>query len=217
MGGPVPKQYLRLGDRTVLEWVLDSLFAHARINGVVLVLGEHDEMRADLGRRYRHHALHLATGGELRCHSVLNGLRELPDSAGEEDWVLVHDAARPCLRRSDLDRLMQQLSEDETGGLLGLPVRDTIKRADGAGLVSETVERFGLWHALTPQMFRVGILREALEQTVVQGVEVTDEAAAMEQAGLRPRLIEGHSDNLKITYPEDLALAEYYLRKQGRL
>ena len=144
---------------------------------------------------------------------MLNGLDALWERAQPDDWVLVHDAARPCLSVDDLDRLLTELAEDAVGGLLAVPVSDTLKQADRAGRVAATVDRSQLWRALTPQMFRLGLLREALREALARGQIVTDEAAAMEAAGFTPQLIEGRADNLKITRPEDLALAEFYLTR----
>ena len=153
-------------------------------------------------------------GGAERPESVLRLLDALAERVPEEEWVLVHDAVRPCVRSADIDRLIDCLADHPAGGLLGTPVRDTIKRADPAGRVEATVAREGLWHALTPQMFRLGALRQALAGALAAGVLVTDEAAAMEWAGWRPELVEGTADNLKITRPEDLALAAFYLARQ---
>lgn len=213
MGAAVPKQYLPLAGKTVLEHALQRLCGHGRIDGVVVALAE-DDARWDGLRISCPRTLTRVDGGTERCHSVLNALERLFAQADGGDWVLVHDAARPCLRAGDLDRLIEELYHDETGGLLGLPVRDTMKRADAHGLVYETVDRKGLWHALTPQMFRLNALAGALRDAVAAGVMVTDEAAAMERAGWRPRLVPGHGDNIKITHPGDLALAEFYLAQQ---
>ncbi|MCH8976667.1 MAG: 2-C-methyl-D-erythritol 4-phosphate cytidylyltransferase, partial [Proteobacteria bacterium] len=151
-----------------------------------------------------------------RCHSVLNGLQVLSEQANSSDWVLVHDAARPCLRKEDIDRLIEVLAGHEVGGLLGLPVRDTMKRADLSCTIQETVERKGLWHALTPQMFHLDVLINSLENALSQERVVTDEAQAVELSGLRPVLVEGHPDNIKITRNNDLALAELFLYQQER-
>jgi 2-C-methyl-D-erythritol 4-phosphate cytidylyltransferase len=142
------------------------------------------------------------------------GWRALREWASPDDWVLVHDAARPCLSTEDLDRLLAELDSDPVGGLLAIPVRDTLKQTDAAGRVATTVDRARIWHALTPQMFRLGLLRDALRDALARGLPVTDEAAAMEAAGFAPRLIEGRADNVKITRPEDLALAEFYLTRR---
>jgi 2-C-methyl-D-erythritol 4-phosphate cytidylyltransferase len=217
MGMATPKQYLRLGQRTVLEHALAALEAEPRIQGVVVVTGAGEPTADRLRGANESRPVLRATGGSERADSVLNGLERLAGRVGPDAWVLVHDAARPCLRREDLGRLIDTLAEDPVGGLLGTPVRDTMKRADAEGRVETTVPREGLWHALTPQMFRLGLLQEAVRRAVAAGERVTDEASAMERAGHRPRLVEGHSDNLKITRPEDLPLAEFYLRQQGRL
>jgi 2-C-methyl-D-erythritol 4-phosphate cytidylyltransferase len=217
MGSDIPKQYLSLGGRTVLEHTLDALAWHPDISGLVLVHGIDDPRAATLPDRVQGKPLLRAHGGAERSDSVLSGLERLAGLASGQDWVLVHDAARPCLRREDLDRLIETLREHPVGGLLGVPVRDTMKRADGRNAVRETVNRDGLWHALTPQMFRLGPLRAALRAAQARGLPVTDEASAMELAGHTPLLVEGHGDNLKITRPEDLALAEFYLRQQERL
>ena len=217
MGSDIPKQYLPLGGRTVLEHTLDALAWHPDISGLVLVLGSDDPRAATLPERVQGKPLLLATGGAQRSDSVSSGLERLAGQADEQDWVLVHDAARPCLRREDLDRLIEAVRDHPVGGLLGVPVRDTMKRADSGGAVHKTVDREGLWHALTPQMFRLGALREALRTARARGLPVTDDASAMELAGHAPLLVEGHGDNLKITRPEDLALAEFHLRQQERL
>jgi 2-C-methyl-D-erythritol 4-phosphate cytidylyltransferase len=145
--------------------------------------------------------------------SVANGLQALERDAAAEDWVLVHDAARPCLRSADLDRLIAELDQDDVGGLLALPIRDTIKRSDDStARVAETLARGGLWAAQTPQMFRFGLLRRALAQCAQSNRAVTDEAGAIEALGLQPRLVTGSVRNLKVTREDDLALAEAILR-----
>ncbi len=216
MGADVPKQYLKLGDRTVLEHSLAALCTVPALSGIVVALAEDDPYWPDLHPDLPC-PLYTAPGGAERAESVLNALDILCERAADDDWVLVHDAARPCVRTADLNRLVTALRDDPVGGLLAVPVRDTMKQADAEQRCSATVDRSRLWHALTPQMFRVGALRDALRAAAASGVVVTDDASAMEQAGLRPRLIEGHADNLKITRPEDLALAEFYLRQHGRL
>jgi len=213
MGGPLPKQYLRLAGRTVLEHTLERVARQRQLRGLVVVTAADDRHWEALGFDCPL-PLWRVDGGAERCHSVLNALEHLAAEASADDWVLVHDAARPCVRSSDIDRLIETARRHPVGGLLAVPVRDTMKRADEHGTVVETVPREGLWHALTPQMFRLGPLTEALRSAVSDGCLVTDEAAAMERAGHRPRLIPGHSDNIKITRPEDLALAEFYLQQQ---
>jgi len=216
LGSPVPKQFLELGRRTVLEHSLVSLWSITQLEGLVLVSRGHPALACIL-ERYSSHNMIRAPGGAERCHSVLNGLVALSELAGEDDWVLVHDAARPCVRHHDLHVLISKLATHPVGGLLGTPVRDTMKRTDAQGLVSTTIERRDLWHALTPQMFRYGLLKAALEKALADGYEVTDEASAVEHAGFQPLIIEGHADNIKITQLEDLELAEFFLRLQGRL
>ncbi len=212
MGADRPKQYLELAGRTVLEHTLRRLLAEPRIAGVVVAFAPDDtdgpRLVAGLGERV------LATvGGAERCHSVLNGLDALP-AAADSDWALVHDAARPCLRRGDLAKLIEELATDACGGILAVPVRDTLKRCAPDGAIEHTVDRDRLWHALTPQMFRLSVLRDALRAALAAQRLVTDEAQAVELAGFVPRVVEGHADNIKITRPEDLPLADYYLRTQ---
>ena len=216
MGTAMPKQLLGLGERTVLEHSLDALWSIASLTGLVLVSQDDPDIEA-IASRYRDRRLIRAPGGEERCHSVLNGLKALSGIAADSDWVLVHDAARPCVRTSDLLKLIESLSGHPVGGLLGIPAHDTMKRTNAEGTVQATVPRKALWHAQTPQMFRLGRLREVLEAALSEGYQVTDEASAMEHAGDQPQMVEGHADNLKITRPEDLPLAELYLRQQGRI
>jgi 2-C-methyl-D-erythritol 4-phosphate cytidylyltransferase len=216
MGSAVPKQYLSLAGRPIIVHTLVTLLDHPRIDGVAVAISAGDEWWPTVAAKLSTtKPLWVVTGGSERCHSVLNGLEALAELAQPDDWVLVHDAARPCLTAGDLDRLIDRLADDPVGGLLAVPVRDTLKRADDAGRVAATVDRSRLWHALTPQIFRLGMLHEALRAALARGLLVTDEAAAMEAAGFAPRLVEGRADNLKITRPEDLALAEFYLTRRA--
>jgi 2-C-methyl-D-erythritol 4-phosphate cytidylyltransferase len=214
MGGEVPKQYLDLAGRSVLEHALWRLAPHPLIARVVVAIAEDDRRFAALAPRLPP-KIATVTGGVERCHSVLAGLAALAVTAAPDDWVLVHDAARPCLRRSDLDRLIETATADPVGAILAVPVRDTLKRADDACRSAQTVDRTGLWHALTPQMFRLDMLRRALEQALAAERLVTDEAEAIEAAGSCPRLVAAHGDNIKITHPEDLGLAALILRAQA--
>ena len=209
-----PKQYLSLHGRTVLEHTLLRFFDHPLISGVVVALSEGDPYWQELA--ITHPKLVTAPGGEERCHSVLKALQVLWELADEKDWVLVHDAARPCLRREDLDHLIESLSQHPVGGLLGLPVADTMKRTAADDTVVETVSREHLWRALTPQMFRLGELYDALDNALKNHRLVTDDASAMELAGWAPKMIEGHGDNIKITRPQDLVLAQLYLAEQEK-
>lgn len=216
MGTGIPKQYLTLGGKPVIRHTLEALLASPAVCGIVVALAEGDtawdKLAPSLGR-----PLLRSCGGVERSDSVLNALRDLSGRTRADDWVLVHDAARPCLRREDLEALVRELDADPVGGLLALPVHDTMKQAGADRRVLRTLTRESLWRALTPQMFRIGSLMQALERAAAEGVAITDEAAAMEYAGHAPRLVEGHADNIKITRPHDLALAEFYLRQQGRL
>lgn len=205
-----PKQYLPLAGRCVIEHTLDTLLGNPRIAGLVVAIGAGDDHWERLRIRSAKPLIQVS-GGNERCDSVMNALTALAGRAGADDWVLVHDAARPCLRRRDLDRLMDTLADDPVGGLLAVPVRDTMKRADTMGRVRATEDRRGLWHALTPQMFRFEVLSAALSAARERDLAITDDASAVEAAGLMPRLVEGRADNIKITRPEDLILAEFYL------
>jgi len=216
MAANIPKQYLPLGEKTVLEHTLDTLLACRQLAGVVVVLSADDGYWPDLQERYSSQPLEVVAGGAERCHSVLNGLGHLAGKVAADDWVLVHDAARPCVRLTDIDILIKTLSATSHGGLLGVPVADTMKQVDGADRITATVAREGLWHAYTPQMFRIGRLRAALQHAIDNDLLVTDEASAMELAGVQPRMVQGQRDNIKITVPADLELAAFYLqaRKQ---
>lgn len=215
MGADVPKQYLPLCGVPVLAHGLRRLGDHPKVSGVVVALAPGDPYWQKMEVHCRA-PLWVTSGGAERCDSVLAALGALALHGDRDDWVLVHDAARPCLRREDLDRLIGRLWDHPVGGLLAVPVGDTLKRAGPAGEVLGTVARDGLWQAQTPQMFRLGALLEALEQVAAGGGVVTDESQAMERMGLVPRLIEGHAGNIKITRPEDLARAALYLRSQDR-
>jgi 2-C-methyl-D-erythritol 4-phosphate cytidylyltransferase len=214
VGAAVPKQYLPLRGRAVIDHALDPFLDHPAVAGVVLALSAGDgwwQATAHAG----HPRIRRVEGGPERCHSVLNALDHLAAVAAPEDWVLVHDAARPCLRREDLERLMA-IDPGECGGLLARPIHDTVKRSGADGRVAATLPREDLWRAFTPQMFRLEPLRGALRAALDRGERVTDDASAMELAGFSPVLVEGQGDNLKITRPEDLELAAYHLEVQGR-
>lgn len=213
MQSDTPKQYLRIGGRCILDYVLDSFCEHPRIAGVMVALAPHDDWWAKL-ERAGHAKVMQAPGGVERCHSVLNALHALGKQAAATDWVLVHDAARPCLQAADIDRLIDSVVEQGRGGILATPVRDTMKRSDTTNTISETVERAGLWHALTPQMFRLGELKTAIESALEKDILVTDEAQAMELTGVQPSLVEGNPGNIKVTLPRDLKLAELFLSER---
>lgn len=216
MAADRPKQYLALGQHTLLEHSLGCFLDHPGLKGLVVSLAVDDPYWPNLACATDPRIQRVA-GGIERADSVLNALLYLHgQGADDDDWVLVHDAARPNLARSDLDNLLRQLGEDPVGGLLAVPARDTLKRADSNGRVRETVDRSSIWQAYTPQMFRLGALHRALADSLVADVAITDEASAMEWAGQAPRLIEGRADNLKITRPEDLDwLRQRWANKPG--
>lgn len=207
-----PKQYLPLGGRAVIEHALDPLLAYPELERLVVVLAPGDDRFAGLSLA-RHPLVSTCEGGASRADSVLAGLQALRE-AEDDDLVLVHDAARPCLRADDLDRLIRQARRSADGALLAVPARDTLKRTvDGRS--TETLDRAAVWQAQTPQIFRLATLRQALDQG--DRARITDEASAMEMAGFSPRCVQGHGDNLKVTWLDDLPLAEASLRAQGRL
>ena len=216
MAADRPKQYLALGQHTLLEHSLGCFLDHPGLKGLVVSLAVDDPYWPNLACATDPRIQRVA-GGIERADSVLNALLYLHgQGADDDDWVLVHDAARPNLARSDLDNLLRQLGNDPVGGLLAVPARDTLKRADSNGRVRETVDRSSIWQAYTPQMFRLGALHRALADSLVADVAITDEASAMEWAGQAPRLIEGRADNLKITRPEDLEwLRQRWANKPG--
>ncbi|HKJ22594.1 MAG TPA: 2-C-methyl-D-erythritol 4-phosphate cytidylyltransferase, partial [Gammaproteobacteria bacterium] len=202
-----PKQYLALHGRTILEHTLARFCEHPAITGIIVVLAPEDPYWDGLDIA-GHEKITTTIGGVERYHSVRNGLTALRERADEDDWVMVHDAARPCLRHEDIDRLIETLDGHPVGGILAIPVRDTMKRAGEYNEIRETVDREGLWHALTPQMFRLQLLDRCLGEAVATDRLVTDEAQAVETAGHRPLLVPGNPDNIKITHRIDLPLAE---------
>ena len=204
-----PKQYLPLLGQPLIRHTLAALCASPVIDRVYVVLsvGDQEWDRHDWSP-FGERLVALFCGGASRADSVLNGLRAIADEASESDWVLVHDAARPCLAPWHIETLVRELSSDEVGGILAVPVADTLKREDSTHRIADTVPREGLWQAQTPQMFRYVMLKRALESAR----NVTDEASAIEAMGLRPRLGRGDPTNLKVTYPLDLHLAEWILQ-----
>lgn len=210
MQSALPKQYLSLQGGTVAEQTLTRLLAYGLIDSIVVATAANDLWWPQLAIAH-HPRIRSALGGASRAESVRNGLLVLLQQAREQDWVLVHDIARPCVRLSDIDALVQGSGPE--GAVLAAPLVDTIKQARQSH-IERTVPRSELWRALTPQLFAIGALRDALERALIAGDEITDEASAMEAQGIQPRLICGHSDNIKITLPEDLALAGFLLRRQ---
>lgn len=212
MGADCPKQYLMLSGKPVLAHTLERLLSLRALLGIAVALSPDDPYWASL-EAARDPRIIRAEGGQERADSVLNALNALSGQAESNDWVLVHDAARPCVMPSDVEHLMDTLAEDPIGGILAVPVTDTLKTVTN-NAIQGTADRTTIWRALTPQMFRYGALRQALNLALEQGHTITDEASAMEQMGFQPRIVEGRSDNLKITRPEDLPLARFYLESQ---
>lgn len=214
MSAELPKQYAMLAGKPMIHHAVHCLCAHPRIEQVFVVLSPGDARFAALdwsacGKKLTA----LYCGGETRAASVFNGLLAANDAIDGADWVLVHDAARPCLRAADIDRLIAVIGDSEVGGLLAVPVADTMKRANAECEVMQTETRDHLWRAQTPQMFRYRVLIEALRRADIAAV--TDESSAVEQTGARPKLVPGSATNLKVTYPEDMELAELILKNFG--
>jgi 2-C-methyl-D-erythritol 4-phosphate cytidylyltransferase len=216
-GGPLPKQYLEIAGRPLLGHALDALFADPRVDGAMVALAADDDRWPGWTSLHGKPVLSCVGGGE-RADSVLAALQALPADVGDDALILVHDAARPNLHASDLQCLIDAAGADADGAILAAPVRDTLKRADVDAAtdarILATQPRDQLWRALTPQAFRRGDLTAAFLRARSDGVVVTDEAMAMERAGARPRLVEGREDNLKVTTPADLALAEFLLSRR---
>jgi len=212
MGVDKPKQYISVKDKTILEHTINCFIDREEIEAVVVVISKEDEYWPSLDIA-KHDKVITAPGGVERYHSVANGLQVLQDKAGDNDWVLVHDAARPCLNQSAIDRLMIELRTHEVGGILALPCRDTMKRANELAEIVETVERESLWHAQTPQMFKYGKLYSAIEKILKDNIVVTDEAMAIELSGYKPLLVQGHQENIKVTHKDDLQYLELFLNE----
>ncbi|MGL4380111.1 MAG: 2-C-methyl-D-erythritol 4-phosphate cytidylyltransferase [Vibrio sp.] len=206
-----PKQYLSLLGKTVLEHTIDGLLAHPQIDQVVVALSADDPYFSHLALARDPRVIRV-DGGQQRADSVLAALDYVCQHQLSQ-WVLVHDAARPCVTHADISQLIRLALTHPVGAILAAPVRDTMKRSDHLQQIEHTVDRTALWHALTPQMFRAQALREVLHAALQQQVTITDEASAFEWRGEKPALVTGRADNLKITQPEDLALAEFYLRR----
>lgn len=213
-GGETPKQYLALAGKPVVRHAIEAVLAHPAVAGAVVALAAGDALWPDWPSLAGKPVLR-CVGGAERADSVLAALRAIPDAA-DDTLVLVHDAARPNLDPADLARLVEAASGHADGAILAAPVRDTLKRAGPEGAIVATEPREQLWRAFTPQAFRRGPLLEALERARGEGVRVTDEAMAMERTGARPLLVEGREDNLKVTTPADLALAEFLVPRRKR-
>ena len=211
MGHELPKQYLPLAGQPMIAHALNTLCSSPEISTVFVVLAPDDKLFHTYDwSRFGDKLQPLFCGGERRSDTVLNGL--IASELEPDDWVLVHDAARPCLTQAHLARLIAELRDDAVGGILAVPVADTLKRADDNGRIVRTEDRAGLWQAQTPQMFRSGLLAQALQQCK----NVTDEASAIEALGLQPKLVLSEPTNFKVTYPQDLMLAELLLAQRGK-
>ncbi len=214
LGGDIPKQYLALAGKRVVEHTLERLLTLAPA-GAVVAVSAGDTLWPTLAIS-RHPLVRTAAGGAERADSVANALALLAGEAAGDDWVLVHDVARPCVRVADIELLIQRLENSPVGGILAAPVSDTLKRVSATRAIEGTEDRSRLWAAMTPQMFRYGLLTRALAAALDQGSKPTDEAMAVELLGYSPLVVEGHRDNIKITRREDLAIAETILHWQQR-
>ncbi|MFV5491922.1 2-C-methyl-D-erythritol 4-phosphate cytidylyltransferase [Acinetobacter sp. ASP199] len=207
------KQYQMIQERTVLEHTVARL-NQLPLTGYVLAIGSQDDVAKTLAFSNQDKA-HFCTGGTERVNSVLNALTYLSEITSEEDWVLVHDAARPCVSQNALTDLVNTATETDQAAILAIPVRDTLKRVVQGHDIETTVDRSTLWQAQTPQMAKLGQLKRAIEQALQDGATITDEASALEHVGDSVRVVQGRSDNLKITYPDDLELARLILAAQA--
>ena len=218
MGSTIPKQYLSIDGDPLLLHALRRLSGVSEIKKIVVVIHPEDshwaELHESIDEEFKSRII-AVTGGDERYQSVLNGIAALTDLADKDDWVLVHDAVRPCVHTSDIENLIQKASLHPIGGLLGYPVENTLKRIDKERGVIETVDRDSYWNAFTPQMFRFIQLKESIESVVASGEKVTDEAEAIELAGFKPIMVAGSKDNIKITHETDLVLASQILKNQA--
>jgi len=221
MQSETPKQYIKIKGKTILEHTLDCFINHPQIAGCVVALASEDPYWKSLNihTTASEFPLYSVEGGDQRSDSVEQALDYLSvvEKLAEDSWVMVHDAARPCLSQQDITRLLSLITEGASGGILASPVRDTMKRAkQGELVISQTESRDDLWHALTPQLFKLGELTEALEYCLENGLTVTDEASAMEARGYTVKLVEGDSSNIKVTRPADIELASWLLSQEGK-
>ena len=215
MGAKVPKQYLPIADKTVLEHTVLKLLSVEAIEGVLVVLAPNDSRFNTLSIA-THPKVSTTLGGAERSQSVLAALTMLQKKLKLSDWVLVHDAARPCIEVGSIEHLISETTGHDVGGILGVPVSDTLKQVNPKQIIQTTIDRQQLWQAQTPQMARYGVLRESLQLALSLGNEVTDEASALEMSGYQPMIVKGQRNNLKITHSEDITLAEFILDKQQR-
>ena len=213
-GGTVLKQYLPLCGKPVLAHAIHAVNLYPEISGITVVLNAQDHMFQELIGTPGS-GLETVSGGATRAESVMNGLRHIRQNHPQTQWVLVHDAARPCLSRTCLEELLREGLASDDGAILAIPVQDSLKTSDKSGFISGSVSRDGLWAAQTPQLFPLERLNSALEDMLKSGEIPTDEASAMQSIGARPRLVMGSTANIKITWPDDMAIAEAWLRQNG--
>ncbi len=213
MNADRPKQYLELAGKTVIEHTLLRLLSAEVFTAVAVAISEEDPYWPDLDVS-AHKKIITAAGGKERADSVLSALKAIRTVASDDDWVLVHDAARPCITTIDIHHLIDSLKTDEIGGILALSSHDTLKSVQGDNIIVGTLDRSHIWRALTPQMFRYGLLKNAIE-AAEGNTAITDESSALELQGMQPKIVEGRPDNIKITRPEDLALAQFYMEHQN--
>ena len=208
-----PKQYLEINDQSILTHTVNRLLSHPRVAKIIIAVSDED---AYFGHTELVDNINVirVSGGKERVDSVLNGLHAIDGETNP--WVLVHDAARPCVTHSDIDKIIEQCIENDCGGLLAAQVVDTIKQHSKtrSNMVGSTIDRSNLWHAFTPQMYKTAELKKAIEQALENNLEITDESSAIELSGLPSLLVLGRRDNIKITRPEDIALATFYLAQQ---
>ena len=215
MQAELPKQYLKLSDKTIIEHSLDSLLSHGSITGAVVILSSDDRHWAKLNYQSSKPVI-FAEGGKQRHHSVYNGLEKLSAHLEQDCFVLVHDAVRPLVSHHDISRLIEAMNQHKDGALLAAPVADTLKQENDEGNVDQTISRNRLWRAFTPQIFRASFLLKALQYVRENRYDITDDASAIEAIGLKPKLVLGSVENIKITLPEDLMLArQIWMSRQG--
>ncbi len=202
MDGTIPKQYYPIAHQTILEYSVQPFLELPLIEQVVVVIAQEDHRFSSLPIA-RHPKLNAVVGGHERYHSVLAGLKEIAKTAHEDDWILVHDAARPNIAYTDLNRLIKSVGQHPVGGVLGTPICDSLKKIDANHLISQDVQREQMWRAFTPQMFRFGLLKSCLEEALELGLAITDEASALTRKGHPVIMVQGHSDNIKVTTPAD--------------
>lgn len=213
MRSSLPKQYLPIKGVTILEHTINKFLSMDIIAGVIVALAPNDTRFESLAIA-SHPKVTTTTGGAERSESVLSALGVLKSKILANDWVLVHDAARPCITQAAVKALIEAVKDHSVGGILGVPVSDTLKHVDHQLMIESTVDRQNIWQAQTPQLFRYGILLESLRLALNLGNAVTDEASALEMSGYQPQIVAGHRDNIKITHSEDLAIAEFVLDQQ---